>query len=1673
MFCFENSRGGCPFLARARERERERESLLPKAMKNRREVLLSFWSAFRAAIGKNVVVKTRNRRAWFLVETLVPVFFISLMVVPSHLIEEKTVKSQFFISRPLANIAWGLTRGFESMDGGKYRIAYSPSGDEEARKVAKKAALRLVCENQPNTFGAIVSVNAKYTLKSNSPIDAIPNLIEDVNNLTRSSARATTTVDVLRDAIPKTFSEREDGKDVPFLACDDESAEALLFPVSSARRAEVLAMDPENKILIVVNLNMDDGTDIRYEIRANQTSGIASGKTIMSGASSAPNKDRNSPFMHPFQKWVNGVDYEWTKYYAYANVQSAFNRALFDYFAEKEGIQNDATNLTSIQIKASAFPEHDTNIAATISSAFFSLSFVFAFAVPLSSIAKSTAYESVNNLRLHQELLGCSKSMYWSSWFLAHYAPLLVVSSIISLVGKQGAFVSVDASIIFGFFVIWSAQLVAFGLFVSSSVGYLLNKLAREDKTSKSNDSPSTASVASLVSVFAYVVTWVPGVTATMKHPDGSTRWLYACFFSPASALHVFGEIVSACERHGSSLSWKTFADDDMYQGVTVRGVYLVAFANWTAFTILLLMFFIRGGRRNVRSKYVPMTNSATNNDENEEDAIRAMNVTKRILQNVNFRAKKSSVCALLGQNGAGKTTLVSVLAGLESSTNDQTKIETSGEVGFCPQFDFLWPQLTVREHLRGRLVFSGSRSQKAKRDDDDNGDDDVDTSSESTLIQTLASKLAISNKLDEQVSTLSGGQKRKVSLLLSLLNSSIAILDEPTASMDPVSKRSAWKLIAKFTKTEGNSVVLATHHMDEVEALADDLVVLHNGRSVIESISVEEMKRLRGGSKSEPSLEDAFFNFIASEKAKEEQEEEEDDDIVVSLQEVDSVAIEHNEDAKEEKTTKMKRVLRQVHALWRARYLVWKRQPLLALFGVVGCAIFFTLGLSLAKSGLSSNSTSTLHSNEYAEEMTASTFLGESKPLFATSISRLSRRQVSLPMSFYASVRTTPRSVSKQYECQRNSFLLPVCRNVSACSEKFGCTSENNIKSTIDYEMMKQAEFTATRSCGSRKSPSPCAFYYLDATTNTMTIAASPTAYHAIPTALSLIDESMFASAFREKGLTLTAINSPLPLSKSESASSHAFSQRSLFSMFVAMCAVLGLSIASAILTPPLVRERTLGFKHALLCAGLTNKVYWLATATFDFVSKTFPALLLSFILCQALREDKVDVSSVRYGETLVFASIAFAFQATPIAYLSSLLFSDDVSSFATQAAASFSVAVLSLIAAIVLDGLALAGEDVSAVWNIVSILFCASPQYGFARLFYNLSRREHAIARFEENNEGDAGEDEDVGFSIVLPDTKSFLEWENSGRELLLMFVFGFFYWFVFIILEWRAAKRIENAFEKDTREDECNNDGALTVMKLKKQYRKDRAPSVDSISFTVSAKEAFALCGINGAGKTTSFAMLSGLLPKTNGRVLWASANKSFGYCAQTNGVEDFLAPVEHLDLFASVVASTKTSSHASSSSSFSSSAWCERFQSLQKHKTVLAKNLSGGAKRELCVAIALSVAEAAKQTQSHHPSLILLDEPTAGVDPFAKRKLWEAVEDVMKSNRGAAVVITSHDVFECEKVCASVGLLREGKFLLCGNTSDIKKEFSKDACSLSSLEDVFIAVVEREDALRSTD
>ena len=97
-------------------------------------------AAFKCAIAKNFKVRARGRMFWFVMESLVPVFFVALMVVPSLLIEEKHVLEQLFTSRPIADPSWAFPRALDAMEGGKYRIAYTPSADLEVRDVAKRAA---------------------------------------------------------------------------------------------------------------------------------------------------------------------------------------------------------------------------------------------------------------------------------------------------------------------------------------------------------------------------------------------------------------------------------------------------------------------------------------------------------------------------------------------------------------------------------------------------------------------------------------------------------------------------------------------------------------------------------------------------------------------------------------------------------------------------------------------------------------------------------------------------------------------------------------------------------------------------------------------------------------------------------------------------------------------------------------------------------------------------------------------------------------------------------------------------------------------------------------------------------------------------------------------------------------------------------------------------------------------------------------------------------------------------------------------------------------------------------------------------------------------------------------------------------------------------------------------
>ena len=187
----------------------------------------------------------------------------------------------------------------------------------------------------------------------------------------------------------------------------------------------------------------------------------------------------------------------------------------------------------------------------------------------------------------------------------------------------------------------------------------------------------------------------------------------------------------------------------------------------------------------------------------------------------VNFYADQ--ITAFLGHNGSGKTTCIGVLTGLFNADSGEARIhgksvardmkELYHVLGVCPQHDVLWPDLTVRDHLQlFAILRKGTRA---------GIDEEIDE---------LIAQIGLAEKADSVSKSLSGGQKRKLSVAMALVGDpKVIFLDEPTAGMDTQTRRDVWELLAR--KKKGRCIVLTTHFMDEADILGDRVAVLSAGR--------------------------------------------------------------------------------------------------------------------------------------------------------------------------------------------------------------------------------------------------------------------------------------------------------------------------------------------------------------------------------------------------------------------------------------------------------------------------------------------------------------------------------------------------------------------------------------------------------------------------------------------------------------------------------------------------------------------------------------------------------------------------------------------------------------------------------------------------------------------------
>uniref|UniRef100_A0A5F8GTK8 ABC transporter domain-containing protein n=1 Tax=Monodelphis domestica TaxID=13616 RepID=A0A5F8GTK8_MONDO len=210
-----------------------------------------------------------------------------------------------------------------------------------------------------------------------------------------------------------------------------------------------------------------------------------------------------------------------------------------------------------------------------------------------------------------------------------------------------------------------------------------------------------------------------------------------------------------------------------------------------------------------------------------------------------------------------------------------------------------------------------------------------------------------------------------------------------------------------------------------------------------------------------------------------------------------------------------------------------------------------------------------------------------------------------------------------------------------------------------------------------------------------------------------------------------------------------------------------------------------------------------------------------------------------------------------------------------------------------------------------------------------------------------------------------------------------------------------------------------------------------AVDRLFLSVQKGECFGLLGFNGAGKTSTFKMLTGDETITSGDAFFENysilkdigkVRQRISYCPQFDALLDYMTSKEMLTLYARLrgIPEPSINEHV-----------IEMLQSLllEDYSDKITKTYSGGTKRKLSTGIALV----------GNPSIIFLDEPSTGMDPLSRRLLWNTI--IRTRDSGKAIVITSHSMEECEALCTRVAIMVNGKFRCLGSLQHLKKKFSK--------------------------
>uniref|UniRef100_A0A8D2E3X4 ABC transporter domain-containing protein n=1 Tax=Sciurus vulgaris TaxID=55149 RepID=A0A8D2E3X4_SCIVU len=1280
-------------------------------------------------------------------------------------------------------------------------------------------------------------------------------------------------------------------------------------------------------------------------------------------------------------------------------VQHALDKAIMLYHESSLGKRLfDGITIFVQRFPYPAFPHHGL---LWVASPFLPLMFILTFSPIVLSIMQYIVQEKENRLKEYQLIIGLRNWIIWAAYFFTFFLLYIIIISLICVLFFTKASIFLrhsDCSFIFVFFVCYAIASIFFGFMVST----LFNK-------------------------GKYVSSFLPATSCVALNVEHQTSF-FAIFNHRAFIYDKYLLFISEIGVKWHNLWTPASLDDNLIFGYLLGMLLLDAFlyglVTWYVETVFpgqcgvpqpWYFFLLRSywfGKPRIKEEKENAeehggTQRSTYFEAEPINLVAGIQIKhlhkefngKAAVNDLSLNVYEGQVTILLGHNGAGKSTTLSVLTGRFPPTRGEAHvngldisdnmIEIRKNLGFCPQHDLLFKDLTLSEHLFFYSVIKGMPLKMHP----------LEIDHMLSIFDLLENRHAFSHSLSE-------GAKRKLSVIIALIGGSkVVILDEPSSGMDPVSKRLTWNLLLQYK--HNRTILVTTPYMDEADTLGDRIAILVRGTLQCCGSSVF-LKQTYG----------AGYHIVMQREP------------LCDVEKISAMIQSHvpgaeleNDIGDELSFVLLKEYTHRFEALFDE---LEKNQKELGIAN-------FGVSISTMKEVF-------LKKDKQQSKNMSKSFESYERPGFSRTFPELATIKFNTGFPLYRQ-QFCSMFIKRALFSWRNwklillqiivilavtTYLLIALqlKDDDVPAREMDLTHYGRTivpysisgNSDLSVNLIRNLEiFLKSKNQELRKVKGSVQNYILESkecrefciialsievekNTTVFTILFNNEAYHSSATSLAVLDNILFMLLSGPRA-SITVSNKPQPLP--------VYASR----WPLLQCLAFGISILAGSFCLQTVTERISKAKHIQFLSGVYVLTYWLSALLWDLICFSVPCflLLVIFKFCDV----EAFVVNYNFLDTMLIFML-YGWCIVPLMYLGSFLFSSGTAASIKLTLFNYISIVCSIIIQSVIK------QDVKIITYFLYFLLILSNLkiifiiyfllFGIILFFVLVFkvRLSFLSSSVTQNNIYSFGEHGIAKFLVTLA--------AMGLIFLLLLFSLETAFWslknFVFHNI-------IFNFFNLLT----------------KIYYKCPVVRAVRNISLVVQQSECFGLLGLNGAGKTTIFKMLTGEETITSGVVLIDGSSVTenirkirsrIGYCPQSDSVLNHMTGRELLIMYARLWGVPESDIYK----------YVEVFL-CSVHLEPLADNFiytySGGSKRRLSTAIALM----------GKSSVVLLDEPSTGMDPVARHLLWDTVTWICKT--GKAIIITSHSMEDCEALCTRLAIMVKGMFICLGSPRHVRNKF----------------------------